>query len=214
MKVKGFKDTIAWYDKNASSYAKAIGDLAPLNYINKFSKLLSKNGRVLEVGCAGGRDAEIISEKGFKVTGVDLSKNLLKQAKKQAPKANFVQADFLNLPFSNGFFDGIWSSASLLHLETVEEVERALKEFKRVLKKGGIVFISVKAQIGSKKFKLVKDKLVEYNRFFQFFKKRELESLLKKAGLKVFFINQEKDTDKVKNGRKDVEWINCFAKKE
>ncbi len=54
-------------------------------------------GRILDMACGNGRHSVIFAEKGFQVTAVDLSKNLLDLAKNSADKAglkiNFVNSD-------------------------------------------------------------------------------------------------------------------------
>ncbi len=47
MQVKGFKDTIAWYDQNAEQYAKATSRV-DLEQLTEFTKLLPAGGRVLD----------------------------------------------------------------------------------------------------------------------------------------------------------------------
>ena len=49
------------------------------------------------------------------------------------------------LPFADGAFDGLWSSASLLHLAR-EDVPATLEEFGRVLVPDGALFVSVLAR--------------------------------------------------------------------
>jgi len=58
---------------------------------------LSGNARVLDLACGAGRHSILFAEKGYRVTAVDLSENLLTVAKKSADtahvKADFVQCD-------------------------------------------------------------------------------------------------------------------------
>jgi ubiquinone/menaquinone biosynthesis C-methylase UbiE len=213
MKIKGFSDTIKWYDKNARKYAKAIESLSSQDYIEKFANLLPKGSKVLDAGCAAGRDSKLLADKGLKVVGVDLSKNLLNIAKENNPDIKFVEADFRELPFANDSFDGIWSSASLLHLETVEDVKKSLSEFTRVLKDNRIICIMVKAKNANKKFTLIKDKLSNHYRFFQFFTKEEISNLLQQNEFKIISIEQYNETEKNPKGRPEVEWIVVFGKK-
>ena len=49
--------------------------------INYFSKKLTGN-KILDLGCGPGRDAQDFSKKGFQVTGLDLSDEMLKRARK------------------------------------------------------------------------------------------------------------------------------------
>ncbi|TAL52767.1 MAG: class I SAM-dependent methyltransferase, partial [Nanoarchaeota archaeon] len=129
MKIRGFEDTINWYDKNAESYTKAIQNYSSFDELNEFVSLLPKKAIVLDAGCAAGRDAAVMKRGGIKPIGIDLSSNLIKIAKKRYPKIKFIQGNFLKLPFEIGSFDGVWTHASLLHFDSVKDVKKALSEF-------------------------------------------------------------------------------------
>ena len=58
MKIKGFRDTIEWYNKNAKQYAQATSQTASIEQIDQFAKLLPKEAKVLDAGCGFGRDKE------------------------------------------------------------------------------------------------------------------------------------------------------------
>jgi len=208
---KSLINTIKWYENNADKYTKASNDLANMDLINKFSKLMVVNGaKILDAGCGPGRDSKVFSNLGFDVFGIDLSSNLLKIACERCPNVTFKKANLLSLPFLDGYFDGIWASASLLHLENVKEVETVLNEFCRVLKKGGILCVLVKQQMDVKKTSVVVDSLSNSKRFFQWFSKIEMKNLLKKAGFSIISL---KDNYPDLAGRNEVKWIVSFSKK-
>jgi len=99
-------------------------------------------GKVLDAGCGEGRMLRLLAEKGYQVVGMDLSRESLLRAQKQNPNAPLVLSDLESLPFSPESFDGVISGEVLEHLE---DDERAVQEFHRVLKKGGIAIITVPA---------------------------------------------------------------------
>lgn len=133
MSVNGLKDTINWYDSHAEQYAEAGATYFDMSQIAKFTNELSEGVSILDAGCGPGRDAHILHDHGLKVTGLDLSAGLLKVARQKYPNIDFVEGDLLSLPFGDESFDGVWSNASLLHLETVADVKKALSEMSRVL---------------------------------------------------------------------------------
>lgn len=172
----------------------------------EFIKLLSEDGKVLDVGCAGGRDAGKFSKAGFDVTGIDVIDVFLAEAAKNAPQAKFVKMDLLDLKFPDDFFDAIWAHAVLLHLER-KNIPRAIKEFYRVLKTGGKIHIAVKKGRDSG---WEADKLVGgEKRFFTYFSKKEIENYVKKAGFKIISSKITFDP----TGRKNVKWIIIWAEK-
>lgn len=213
MKVQGFKDTIDWYNQNAKKYAQVNAAIADFDQIEEFASLLPKVAKILDAGCAAGRDSNLLQQKGFKVTGVDISTGLLEIAKQKFPHITFLEGNFLSLPFKDGEFDGVWAHQSLLHLETTADVDKALAEFHRVLKPGGVLLVLVKAQTGKDKTAIVTDDFSNHDRFFQYFTHDEIKQRLERAGFKLARIEQYKETDKNPEGRSDVELILSISKK-
>ncbi|OGG62985.1 hypothetical protein A2952_02845 [Candidatus Kaiserbacteria bacterium RIFCSPLOWO2_01_FULL_59_34] len=117
MKIKGFDDTIAWYDNDAEQYAAALQEAVPVAAIEKFLEALPLNPSILEAGCGPGRESTVFHQKGARVVGVDLSEGLLDIARKNNPDVEYIKADFLELPFPGSKFIGVWAHASLVHLE-------------------------------------------------------------------------------------------------
>ncbi|PIQ73303.1 hypothetical protein COV58_03245 [Candidatus Roizmanbacteria bacterium CG11_big_fil_rev_8_21_14_0_20_36_8] len=217
MKISGFKDTLDWYRKNIQSYTKGYYKYKKQQNegeVYEFSKFLSKGAKVLDAGCAAGRDSKYLAEEGLNVVGIDLIQEFVDLARKHEPRAEFIQGSFLELPFQQNSFDGIWANASLLHFETVEEVEKSLAQFYKVIKNGGILHVKVKAQKGAEKFVIIKDKLSKHDRFFQLFTLEEIKKLVTKAGFEIIKLEQYDETKKFgKVGRKGLEWIWCLARK-
>ncbi len=201
MKIKGFKDTIKWYDKNARQYAISVEDFSNKEQIDEFVELLPKNAKVLDAGCGGGRDSNSLAAKGINVIGIDLSTGLLKIAKAKYQNIQFIRGDIRKIPFKDLSFDGVWSQASLLHLETVRDIEEALVEFHRILKKDGIVHILVKARKGKEKTAIIKDSLSKHERFFQYFTQEELKALLNKHRFKILIVKQYNEAQARAGGR-------------
>ncbi len=83
--------------------------------------------KLLDIGCGVGIFEERL--RGFDITGIDNSSDMLKLAGKSC-----VQADAGNLPFPNNSFDGAFFVTSL---EFMEDPERAIEEAARVLRPEG-----------------------------------------------------------------------------
>ena len=93
MSANGYKKTIEAYVKLGEKY---LGHGKTAREFPEFIKLLPKGGRVLDVGCAGGRDSKRFTQKGFKVIGIDLVDLFLKIARKNVPKAKFIKGNILD----------------------------------------------------------------------------------------------------------------------
>ncbi len=203
---KALQKTIKWYDDHAADYAAKIKKKTQLEELKKFCKLLPPNSLVLDAGCAAGRDSGILKEQGFKVTGVDLSRGLLEIAEKENPNIDFINANFLDLPFANNSFSGIWASAALVHFQTQNQVKKALLEFKRVLKNQGVIYLSMQNRAGEQEG-WVKDTHSRAGRFFQFYDLEKISQLVEQCGFKII------ESFTRKSSRPGIVWSVVYAKK-
>jgi ubiquinone/menaquinone biosynthesis C-methylase UbiE len=92
---------------------------------------------VLDLGCGHGMAAVVLARRGAQVTGLDLSRGYLQEARARANinqvGIHWVQASGEYLPFADASFARIWGNAILHHLD----VERAGRELRRILQPGG-----------------------------------------------------------------------------
>jgi len=94
--------------------------------------------RVLDA-CCGTGDLAIASRRmGGQVTGLDFSEPMLERARRKAPELEWARGDLLALPFEDGSFD---AATVGFGIRNVEDVERALRELRRVLRSGGRIAI-------------------------------------------------------------------------
>lgn len=89
-------------------------------------------GRLLDVGCGTGFFASEMAERGWIVTGVDISEDMLRFAR--ARGADVVCADGAALPFANDSFDMVISMWT--HTD-VDDFAAVVREVARVLVEGG-----------------------------------------------------------------------------
>ncbi len=97
---------------------------------------------VIDVGCGTGVISLLLSEMGHNVTGIDLSEGMLTKAKEKASglhlTVDFTIGDAENPLFSDESFDIVINRHLLW---TLPHPEKAIKEWKRILKPGGKVII-------------------------------------------------------------------------
>ena len=127
-----------------------------------------------------------------------------------------VQGDFRELPFATQSFDGIWAVASIIHIPT-NEVRNVLDEFKRILKPGGYIYISVIKGSGDEQIDMVKDVNDMFNRgwrYFVYYEQEGIEVILKEAGLKCITIWERpgKRRKKPSDRFRERDWIHVIAK--
>lgn len=102
--------------------------------------------KILDLGCGLGRHSIYFAEKDFEVNSVDLSDygvNYLKEwAKKENLDIKAEVCDMLNLPFKDETFDCIIAYNVIYHTDT-EGFMKSIEEIKRILKKGGELFLTL-----------------------------------------------------------------------
>jgi demethylmenaquinone methyltransferase / 2-methoxy-6-polyprenyl-1,4-benzoquinol methylase len=94
--------------------------------------------RVLDACCGTGDLAIACAREGAVVTGVDFSQRMLERAGRKAPELEWLLGDALELPFADAAFDGATVGFGV---RNVEDLERGLRELRRVLRPGGRVGI-------------------------------------------------------------------------
>lgn len=100
-----------------------------------------ENGSVLDIGCGTGAMLRIVHEKrpGMKLTGIDVSPDMLAIARRNAPKTKIIEADIAAIvtPPQNTF-DAVLSLNVLHHLD---DADAHLAILKKICKPGGTVFL-------------------------------------------------------------------------
>lgn len=106
---------------------------------------IKADSKVLEVACNMGTTLIHIAKKyGCDIIGVDLDEKAVEKAKKKVKdndledKVKFMEGDAFKLPFEDESFDVVVNEAMLTML-LGDKKEKALKEYYRVLKPGGVV---------------------------------------------------------------------------
>jgi len=113
-----------------------------LDRYNMAFDLIKPNWICLDAACGSGYCTEILSKKAKNVVGVDYSEHAIGYAKQhhKQPNNDFFVANLNNpLKFSDNSFDAIISFETFEH---VKNQDNMLSEFHRVLRPGGLIFIS------------------------------------------------------------------------
>lgn len=125
------------YDVIAEFYRKFIIRPSLNHFIKKYMK---PGDQVLHAGCGSGQVDQDIRDY-VNITGLDISVNALKVFDFEAKgKAKSLHGSIFQIPLPDASVDGIHNLGVMEHF-TLEEIEKILNEFKRVLKGGGRMVI-------------------------------------------------------------------------
>lgn len=167
------------WDKIFKQYGKVF--TKPQEDIPRITKLFKKKGvkRVLDLGCGSGRHTVYLAKHGFEVYGLDISKTGIKISnewlKKEKLRANLkIGSIYEKLPYKDNFFDAIISTQTLHHAR-IEKIRKLIKEMERVLKAGGLIFVTVRKALKVKGWR--KNKIVTH--------RYKINRKIKKAKFKV-----------------------------
>ena len=119
-----------------------------------------KNKKILDFGCGTGIYAKLLTQKGAKVKGFDISKEMLEIAEKENPKLDLRLGSGYKIPF-NEKFDIVLASLVVHYLK---DWDKMFKEVRRVLKSGDCFIFSTgnpvaearkKIEIGNQKISVL-----------------------------------------------------------
>jgi 2-polyprenyl-3-methyl-5-hydroxy-6-metoxy-1,4-benzoquinol methylase len=102
---------------------------------------------MLDAGCGTGEYALQLAQRGYVVTGLDLSVPLLREAQKRAnhepASLTLVCGNLLALPFT-AHYDGILCRGVLNDLLDTSSRQQVFFSFARVLRPGGVLILDVR----------------------------------------------------------------------
>lgn len=101
---------------------------------------MSRGRRWLDVACGTGRHLELLRRK-FEVVGVDLSREMLRQARRRLPGVRLVRGDMRNFDLGKRFDVVSCLFSATRYLRTEADLRRALETFAQHLRPGGILLV-------------------------------------------------------------------------
>lgn len=133
------------YDNAAILYAEANPVNRHPETIQFLIDRLTKGAKVLDGGCAFGRETYKLKKAGCNPVGVDISENEIQLAKQKYPGIDFCVGDLLRLNemFSADSFDAVYCSAALDHIRR-KNYPRVLSNFHHVLKPDGYLLLTTR----------------------------------------------------------------------
>ncbi|MFI0411284.1 class I SAM-dependent DNA methyltransferase [Actinomadura sp. 3N508] len=137
------------YDSVAVLYADMFRDFLddmPLDraLLAAFADLTRGSGPVADLGCGPGRLTGHLASLGLPVFGVDLSPEMIAQARREHPGLRFDEGTITALDIADESLGGVLAWFSTIHTPP-EDLPRVFSEFHRVLAPGGHLLIAFQA---------------------------------------------------------------------
>ena len=138
-KISGMFDSIASkYDRMNHGMSLGIDRLWRWRFVRRLAKKLPEKAAVLDLACGTGDLTKALSNKGFHVTGLDISSEMMAIGREKcrylSPKPNFVLGSAEQIPFPDASFDAVTIAFGLRNFD---HRAQCLAEIYRVLKPGG-----------------------------------------------------------------------------
>jgi SAM-dependent methyltransferase len=177
----------ASYDRVADEYAARLFDelqYKPIDrqLLDRLAAGVPAGGLICDLGCGPGQVARYLHDHGACVIGVDLSAQMIAQARQLNPDLEFQPGNLLALDVAAEAWAGIAAFYSIIHLPR-EDVMTALHELKRVLQPGGLLLVAF--HLGTEVLHLDEwwERPVSVD--FVFFLASEMQAYLQAAGFSI-----------------------------
>lgn len=109
----------------------------------QWRRFVPPESAILDVGCGYGRTCSQLFDAGYRnLIGVDISFKMIERGKTERPDLDLRFWSSDTLPFSDDSFDAVCLIAVLTCIPSNSGQQRLAKEIRRVLKPGGVLFVS------------------------------------------------------------------------
>jgi SAM-dependent methyltransferase len=175
--------TVESYQAQAQEYAEATRQLPDTigAAMDGFAAVLGEGARVLEIGSGPGRDAAQLEERRLRVRRTDITPAFVRMLKQQGHEADVLDPLHDDLSDPAGPYDGVWASASLLHVRR-EDLPAVLANLAAVTRPAGRLFLALKEGDGAR---FSRHGSIGGPRHFTFWREEPLTSALRAAGWRV-----------------------------
>lgn len=134
------------YDRAAKGYAGELYDelqSKPMDvkFLDLFVERVDPGHPVAEIGCGPGEISVYLKTKGLDMIGLDISEQMIGEAKKLNPRMAFQVGDVFSLDFPDHSFSGVAAPFLIVNF-TIDEIPEAFREIHRVLLPGGLFYFS------------------------------------------------------------------------
>lgn len=188
-----------YYNKNAKEFFEGTAhvDMSP-NY-TEFLSAIPERGLILDAGCGSGRDTLAFKDRGYLVMAMDSSEEMCQLAGEYIGQSVFL-CRFEEMDFRVRF-NGIWASASLLHVSS-QDLGDVLQRLYNHLRPEGVLYAS---------FKYGDFEGERNGRYFHDLTEEKAKVIFESVGFRVEKIWITSD---VRRDRESEKWLNILVRRE
>jgi SAM-dependent methyltransferase len=169
-----------YYSHHASSYHKDTFHIDPTSFLEPLTRFVKAPAKILDVGCASGRDLLWLKRRGYSVLGLERSAALAEMARRNAG-CRVIEADFQSFDFTTLQVDAVILIGALVHL-VKSDFANVLIPILRSVKGHGFMLISVKEGMGVR--------ASEDGRIFHLWKDAKIRPVFVSLGLELVYSSQ------------------------
>lgn len=134
-----------YYGSLCTEMYELLHENAPREELDFYLSYAEKGQKILEPMCGSGRFFAPFAERGYDISGVDLSGEMLEQLKRKVPGAKAAQADLTEYDPGEKFDYIFIPSGSISLLTDLDVCKKALRRLKELLAEGGRLVFAVEA---------------------------------------------------------------------
>jgi SAM-dependent methyltransferase len=131
------------YSSRARAFVEATRDIDMSELYGEFLPYIDEHGSILDIGAGSGRDSKEFLRQGLTVVALEPDEELAKLASEYIGQPVVQETIQRYVPESGERFNGIWASASLLHIP-LQELTRVFCRLSYIMKPGGALYVSFK----------------------------------------------------------------------
>lgn len=170
------------YNKIAKKYSSSRNQFKNNKYLDKLINMLEPGSKILDIGCGSGIPIDkYLVDYGFKVKGIDFSKEQIKLARKNLPGGEFEVKDMSKLKEHEYKVDAVVSFYTIFHISKVKHLT-LLRKINTYLNKDGLLLVTMGASEWEGK-----DNFHGTQMWWSHYDAEKNKEIIKEAGFEIIF---------------------------
>jgi ubiquinone/menaquinone biosynthesis C-methylase UbiE len=185
------------YKKLAKSYDKQFEDKLTRSMYREWKTELEKAikkykikvNKLADLGCGTGITTIPWLKKGYKIIGVEVSKQMINEARKKSSKINWINQDLISLDIKEKVDVATCHFDVLNHILRKNDLLKVFKNIYNILNKGGLFIFDM---MSPESFIWLKEQKIKSLITQRAYQKDDIKKMLKKSGFEILKISKQK----------------------